>query len=111
MEFTTPRAKVRARNAEPPRLKKGSGRPVTGVIPIVMPMLMKTWNTNVEATPTAIKAPKRSRALEAMTRILQIRIMNANRRSEEHTSELQSRPHLVCRLLLEKKNKKKQKTT
>src|SRR3989442_1988226 len=27
-----------------------------------------------------------------------------NRRSEEHTSELQSRPHLVCRLLLEKKN-------
>src|SRR5690554_7263383 len=27
-----------------------------------------------------------------------------NSRSEEHTSELQSRPHLVCRLLLEKKN-------
>src|SRR3989442_15463695 len=27
-------------------------------------------------------------------------------RSEEHTSELQSRPHLVCRLLLEKKKKK-----
>src|SRR5689334_24662907 len=31
------------------------------------------------------------------------------RRSEEHTSELQSQFHLVCRLLLEKK-KKKQKT-
>src|SRR5690554_4995890 len=31
-------------------------------------------------------------------------------RSEEHTSELQSRPHLVCRLLLEKKKKKKNKT-
>src|SRR3989442_2371231 len=29
----------------------------------------------------------------------------ARRRSEEHTSELQSRPHLVCRLLLEKKKK------
>src|SRR5437660_9867466 len=28
------------------------------------------------------------------------------RRSEEHTSELQSRGHLVCRLLLEKKKKK-----
>src|SRR5690554_7678799 len=27
----------------------------------------------------------------------------ASSRSEEHTSELQSRPHLVCRLLLEKK--------
>src|SRR5437870_9312276 len=33
-------------------------------------------------------------------------------RSEEHTSELQSRGHLVCRLLLEKKKKKtKQKST
>src|SRR5690554_7206101 len=31
----------------------------------------------------------------------------ADKRSEEHTSELQSRPHLVCRLLLEKKKKKK----
>src|SRR2546422_7697754 len=30
-------------------------------------------------------------------------------RSEEHTSELQSRLHLVCRLLLEKKKKKKYK--
>src|SRR5690554_6988434 len=30
--------------------------------------------------------------------------MNNELRSEEHTSELQSRPHLVCRLLLEKKN-------
>src|SRR2546422_3385164 len=30
-------------------------------------------------------------------------------RSEEHTSELQSRLHLVCRLLLEKKKKKRDK--
>src|SRR5947209_12876984 len=30
-------------------------------------------------------------------------------RSEEHTSELQSRQYLVCRLLLEKKKKKKKK--
>src|SRR5690554_7414636 len=29
-----------------------------------------------------------------------------DKRSEEHTSELQSRPHLVCRLLLEKKKKR-----
>src|SRR3712207_6894915 len=35
----------------------------------------------------------------------------AGRRSEEHTSELQSRQYLVCRLLLEKKKKKNQKTT
>src|SRR5205809_5943134 len=32
------------------------------------------------------------------------------RRSEEHTSELQSRLHLVCRLLLEKKKKQKRTT-
>src|SRR2546422_4265261 len=32
----------------------------------------------------------------------------ARARSEEHTSELQSRLHLVCRLLLEKKKKTKQ---
>src|SRR2546422_4248178 len=32
-------------------------------------------------------------------------------RSEEHTSELQSRLHLVCRLLLEKKKKKQIYTT
>src|SRR5687768_18540331 len=32
---------------------------------------------------------------------------NRIERSEEHTSELQSRLHLVCRLLLEKKKKKK----
>src|SRR2546429_2156402 len=32
-------------------------------------------------------------------------------RSEEHTSELQSRLHLVCRLLLEKKKKKTITTT
>src|SRR5436305_9385244 len=31
-------------------------------------------------------------------------------RSEEHTSELQSRPHLVCRLLLEKKKKNNKAT-
>src|SRR5690349_23728007 len=35
---------------------------------------------------------------------------NTYRRSEEHTSELQSRRDLVCRLLLEKKKKKKKKT-
>src|SRR5206468_12783059 len=46
---------------------------------------------------------------------LQILIRRPNRpliiRSEEHTSELQSRSDLVCRLLLEKKKKKKKKIT
>src|SRR5690554_7725035 len=35
--------------------------------------------------------------------ILTIQDCSPWQRSEEHTSELQSRPHLVCRLLLEKK--------
>src|SRR5439155_6013452 len=35
-----------------------------------------------------------------------VRISKTSKRSEEHTSELQSRGHLVCRLLLEKKKKK-----
>src|SRR2546422_6559211 len=34
-----------------------------------------------------------------------IRSQNGKERSEEHTSELQSRLHLVCRLLLEKKKR------
>src|SRR3989442_15000094 len=33
-----------------------------------------------------------------------LQVVEGADRSEEHTSELQSRPHLVCRLLLEKKN-------
>src|SRR3989442_5107932 len=42
-------------------------------------------------------------------RTLQVDI--ARKRSEEHTSELQSRPHLVCRLLLEKKRKTSEERT
>src|SRR5687768_17906093 len=34
-------------------------------------------------------------------------VVRSSQRSEEHTSELQSRLHLVCRLLLEKKKKYK----
>src|SRR3712207_7970880 len=39
--------------------------------------------------------------------LLEIGGLVADDRSEEHTSELQSRQYLVCRLLLEKKKKKK----
>src|SRR2546422_4748238 len=50
--------------------------------------------------------------LDAVTRTAEyVNRMERNpSRSEEHTSELQSRLHLVCRLLLEKKKKKKQTT-
>src|SRR5438874_4977580 len=44
---------------------------------------------------------------KASTSLLQRRHLRINHRSEEHTSELQSRRDLVCRLLLEKKKKKR----
>src|SRR5690349_22867139 len=53
-----------------------------------------------------LKTPLTSMRM-AMHVIAEQRIGRLNDRSEEHTSELQSRRDLVCRLLLEKKNKKK----
>src|SRR3989442_6785992 len=43
--------------------------------------------------------------LEKMEQRFMEKLNSLTNRSEEHTSELQSRPHLVCRLLLEKKKK------
>src|SRR5689334_23784915 len=43
--------------------------------------------------------------LSAVALILSARVVEVDVRSEEHTSELQSQFHLVCRLLLEKKKK------
>src|SRR5260370_18837704 len=41
---------------------------------------------------------------DALTERIVERVVDGRRRSEEHTSELQSHLNLVCRLLLEKKN-------
>src|SRR3989442_7698564 len=51
---------------------------------------------------TLFRSPARTRRVCAGRRLCWPARSSA--RSEEHTSELQSRPHLVCRLLLEKKN-------
>src|SRR5687768_18288091 len=62
-------------------------------------------------TPAVIHAvgkatsPTRTRAVPFDTGVFTSRLTSATR-SEEHTSELQSRLQLVCRLLLEKKNRK-----
>src|SRR3712207_8108660 len=53
---------------------------------------------------TLSPAPGRHRQHRAL---VSVRTPRAVPRSEEHTSELQSRQYLVCRLLLEKKNKSK----
>src|SRR3989449_9887797 len=57
----------------------------------------------VDATPAGITE------IECEPGWATVHRMNTLARSEEHTSELQSRLHLVCRLLLEKK-KKRQKS-
>src|SRR2546422_7278392 len=60
----------------------------------------------------APRNPSLARELEALSRAVDVRwvqrtstarLSASSSRSEEHTSELQSRLHLVCRLLLEKK--------
>src|SRR3712207_7978955 len=58
------------------------------------------WSSSPGATMTWIDAADSPRAMagEVVTRV-----RSAGGRSEEHTSELQSRQYLVCRLLLEKK--------
>src|SRR5688572_31557469 len=53
-------------------------------------------------------APVKERYLPSPFTLSQV---ESGRRSEEHTSELQSQSNLVCRLLLEKKKKKPQNTT
>src|SRR5690554_7266438 len=54
--------------------------------------------------PTLVLAHNKTLAAQLYSEFKQFFPENAVR-SEEHTSELQSRPHLVCRLLLEKKKK------
>src|SRR5690625_6685029 len=67
--------------------------------------------------PDAFRFPGRSHSPRGRhhkaSPVILIRIVRRVRsmRSEEHTSELQSRGHLVCRLLLEKKNLDLQKAT
>src|SRR2546427_8187348 len=55
----------------------------------------------VPGTVKTVKRPRVRPSARSFNRF------NGSRRSEEHTSELQSQSNLVCRLLLEKKKKKK----
>src|SRR5436309_11782438 len=71
---------------------------------------LPTWDKSYCAGPDAQTARVglvRIRAGIARARAARRLGRRAAVRSEEHTSELQSRENLVCRLLLEKKKKKK----
>src|SRR5258708_17652317 len=63
------------------------------------PGKMPFWKADRGARPAEL-----GRAIGRLTREL-LSLPRPEARSEEHTSELQSPDHLVCRLLLEKKNK------
>src|SRR5690554_7517313 len=68
--------------------------------------LLQNWGKeNKYETGTTLRIPCPTDGREVV-----LKLDDYEWRSEEHTSELQSRPHLVCRLLLEKKKKKKQIT-
>src|SRR5579862_9930872 len=61
----------------------------------------------LESQPCLIRHRSAAPAVEPDSWVPALRIRNRRRaRSEEHTSELQSQFHIVCRLLLEKKKKK-----
>src|SRR3712207_7191339 len=59
------------------------------------------------ATKAALRSFARTWAVELRGRGIRVNVVSPGTvvRSEEHTSELQSRQYLVCRLLLEKKKK------
>src|SRR3989442_6876666 len=55
--------------------------------------------------PSSVRAATRPKAHSPARLNSRVNALLGAWRSEEHTSELQSRPHLVCRLLLEKKKR------
>src|SRR5436305_11777030 len=67
-------------------------------LPISSGASAKYGATMISATRAACMSGSRRRRARSSYKL-------PSSRSEEHTSELQTRPHLVCRLLLEKKKK------
>src|SRR5690625_5808990 len=82
---------IRAKNTVPKTTPAGIAPKATGRLTKIRPGPSPALRPGVAKTMGNIASP----AINATTV-----------RSEEHTSELQSRGHLVCRLLLEKKNRR-----
>src|SRR2546422_1273711 len=71
--------------------------------------LFRSHQSRIHDSASGIGGAARRRALSGTTLKPRSRLGTRRSRSEEHTSELQSRLHLVCRLLLEKKKKIKER--
>src|SRR2546429_3298873 len=68
---------------------------------------LRALNTPCTCPTSVLSVSRTTRLAESAVCRVKVSPFRALIRSEEHTSELQSRLHLVCRLLLEKKKKKK----
>src|SRR2546422_8082873 len=99
-----------------PRLE--CSRPITATVSFELRPTMSMFKSAItSASGTvgwsakyALPHRPRSSPLTVMNTRERLGRSRAEARSEEHTSELQSRLHLVCRLLLEKKKKKNNKS-
>src|SRR5690554_7402906 len=88
-----------------------SGCPIAIAPPLTLILLWSMFISFINNSTTEAKASLSShKSISAATSPAFLSALRAEgagpvsiMRSEEHTSELQSRPHLVCRLLLEKK--------
>src|SRR2546430_1936560 len=86
-----------------PPLSRSPGPP--GLAPVVLGH--HVGRDAVQPGPGRVPVPLEGRPpLEGDPEHLSQQVLGLSRRSEEHTSELQSQSNLVCRLLLEKKKKR-----
>src|SRR5690348_17974050 len=74
-------------------------------------LFRSSWALRAGVGPTGTAAVFQQRAERCTADFPHESLASLQERSEEHTSELQSPVHLVCRLLLEKKKQKKRHPT
>src|SRR2546429_7278135 len=97
-----PLRKAESFQNEPPFTVSAPGSTFAAPPPTTASLLATTTSLSVRSAPFSIPPPTSSVWAFSMRRLEMLTFSPF--RSEEHTSELQSRLHLVCRLLLEKKN-------
>src|SRR5690625_6066463 len=91
--------------------EEGAGKEIINVTPLTelpydpapIAFGLDVLVTRTEVFLEYLERLKNEKKLVSVGNIVKDAVQNDYTRSEEHTSELQSRGHLVCRLLLEKK--------